>query len=77
MAVKTITIDLDAYAALSRHKRPGQSFSQVIKEYFGTNKTGRELSEALERVSVADDTIDAIEERVAERRKDRARAVRL
>lgn len=76
MAVKTITIDVDAYEALSRRKRPGQSFSQVIKEAFG-RKTGRDLAAALERVSLADGTLAAIEERVAARRKDRAKAPRL
>ena len=62
MAVKTITIDLEAYEALRRYKRKGQSFSQVIKEHFNAPKTGRDLMLALERFTLRPDTLDAIED---------------
>jgi predicted CopG family antitoxin len=77
MAVKTITIDLEAYEALSRNKRPGQSFSQVIKQHFGKVRTGRDLLQAVERVSLSPETLDAIEAQVASRSKSPARAPKL
>jgi predicted CopG family antitoxin len=50
MAVKTITIDLEAYEALARHKRKGDSFSRVIKEHFGRRRTGRDLSALVKQI---------------------------
>jgi predicted CopG family antitoxin len=77
MAVKTITIDLEAYEILARSKQPGESFSQVIKKRLGRRLTGRDLLGLAGRTRVSDDTLDAIEEQVRERRSSRARRVRL
>ncbi|HEY2932068.1 MAG TPA: antitoxin VapB family protein [Acidobacteriota bacterium] len=77
MAVKTITIDLDAYDLLSRHKKSGQSFSDVIKEHFGPKRTAAGLREALGRIHVAQETLEAIDRQVRTRREDKARAARI
>lgn len=67
MAVKTITIDLEAYERLRRLK-DGQSFSQVIKRYIpAPGTTAGDLLSTLEDVSVAEETLDAIEAVVQER----------
>ena len=69
MAVKTITIDLEAYETLSRHKRPGQSFSQVIKEKLGSVKTGETFLRAAKRVRISADALDKMDAVVRERKK--------
>ena len=73
MAVKTITIDLDAYEALARRKREGQSFSDVIKAHFLGSGTGRDLLAAARTARVDPRTVNAISAVVAHRRRDRAR----
>ncbi|HET9767099.1 MAG TPA: antitoxin VapB family protein [Thermoanaerobaculia bacterium] len=77
MAVKTITIDMEAYEALAAEKGPGQSFSQVIKRHFGRRCTGRELADLLRTTKLADSTLDAIEAAVRDRRREPARPVDL
>jgi predicted CopG family antitoxin len=77
MAVKTITIDLDAYETLARRKRPGQSFSDVIKERFTAGRTGRDLLEAVRHFGLDEETLRAIEQQIQARRRSRARAPRL
>jgi predicted CopG family antitoxin len=77
MAVKTITIDLEAYEILSRRKRAGQSFSKVIKEQLGTGKTGADLRTVLKRVRLLPQTLDRVEAQLRERRRNRPRAPRL
>jgi predicted CopG family antitoxin len=68
MAVKTITIDMEAYERLSSLKRSGQSFSQVIKEHLpASGTTARDLLARLDEAAISDETLTAIEQVIAER----------
>jgi len=77
MAVKTITIDLEAYDILSRFKKEGMSFSKVIKEQLGRKRTGRDLRRILENLDISEATVDSIDAQVKARRRSRARAPKL
>ncbi len=76
MAVKTITIDLEAYALLARRKQEGQSFSQVIKEHFGRQPTVAGFRALLRTVRVHDRALDAMERQVRARHASPARAAK-
>ncbi len=77
MAVKTITIDLEAYGLLSRNKKPGESFSRLIKARFGPRKTGQDLRAAIRALQVFPKTLDAMDRQLRKRQSDRARAPKL
>lgn len=77
MATKTISIDVDAYEALRRRKRPGESFSDVIKKHFSGGATGREFRNALDRLRLDDSTLDAADELVERRAAEPATAPEL
>lgn len=77
MAVKTITIDLEAYEALARRKRAGQSFSQVIKEHFGPQPTAGRFLERLRNVRLPEAAVEAADALVRDRADDPARVVLL
>jgi predicted CopG family antitoxin len=77
MAVKTITIDLEAYEILSRHKGPGDSFSDVIKRRLGKCMTGRELQAVIRRARIGEETLEAIDAAIRSRRRSPARPARL
>lgn len=77
MAVKTITIDMEAYDTLSRHKRAGQSFSQVIKAHFGPQPTAGRLLERIKTVRLSTDALDAMEGVVRDRKRHPARTMTL
>ena len=77
MAVKTITIDMDAYEALRRRKREGQSFSGVIKEHFSGGPTGRVLKRSLEELKLSESTLEAVDCVIEERSRDSPRVPEL
>ena len=77
MAVKTITIDLEAYSLLASRKREGQSFSAVIKENLKGKATAKDLLHVLSSLKIQDDTLDRLDDQVARRRKNPAKAPRL
>ena len=76
MAVKTITIDVEAYALLSRTKREGQSFSQVIKAHFGPQPTAGRFLARVRATQLSAPALDAMERQVRARRLEPARAVK-
>jgi len=73
MAVKTITIDLEAYELLSRWKKPGQSFSQVVKARFAQAGSVQALREAVRGIDLSDETLQAVEAGIKRRQKDQPR----
>jgi hypothetical protein len=75
-AVKTITIDMEAYTLLARRKQEGQSFSDVIKVHFGTTPTVGAFRALLRQAHLSDGTLDAMDRPVRKRRLDRAAAVK-
>ena len=77
MAVKTITIDLEAYDLLSQHKLEGQSFSQVIKAHFGERPTAGRLLARIRAGQMSDpldaDAVKVIRQLIRDRKLDPAR----
>jgi predicted CopG family antitoxin len=77
MSYKTITVDLEAYELLRSRKRPGQSFSAVIKSGLRRGGTGQDLLAVLRREALAEETLEALEKVVAARVVSPARPVPL
>ncbi len=75
MTVKTITIDLEAYEALSSHKQAGSRSPRSSRS--GSRRAGRALAVLRDRVTLSEETLDAIDAVIEERRRDPARPVAL
>lgn len=67
MAVKTITIDMDAYELLSAEKRNDESFSKVIKRRLRPARTARSLLAILPECLLSEETLDRAETIVRDR----------
>jgi predicted CopG family antitoxin len=80
MAVKTITIDLEAYDLLAQHKRAGQSFSQVIKAHFGERPTAGRLLARIRSGQIGGgidaDAVKIIRQLIRDRKLEPARAIK-
>jgi predicted CopG family antitoxin len=77
MAVKTITIDLEAYGLLARRKREGESFSDVIKAHFGPQPTAGRFRRLIRTVRISEDALKHMEAQVRDRSRHRARVIKL
>jgi predicted CopG family antitoxin len=77
MSTRTIELDAEAYAALSRQKRPDQTFSDLIKARFGRSATAGDLITAAAEAKVSEETLDAIDEVIRARKESPATAADL
>jgi hypothetical protein len=76
MAVKTITIDMEAYDLLSRNKGEGQSFSEVIKAHFGRPLTVGEFKKRIRTMKpFSQDFSDRMDDVIAARKTNPAKKI--
>ena len=73
MAVKTITIDLEAYRLLVRQKKAGESFSQVVKRTFGRHGSPAALLEATSGICFSPRVLESLEDASRKLRMQRPR----
>ncbi|MDP8235104.1 MAG: antitoxin VapB family protein [Candidatus Erginobacter occultus] len=69
MAVKTITIDMEAYTLLAAEKSGKESFSRVIKRKLRPVHTADNLLRNLNKIELSDSTLDRTEEIIRSRRE--------
>lgn len=66
---KTIEIDKDAFERLEKTRRPEESVSEVIRRCVRPVRSADEVLGALRKANVSDETLAAIDESVARRRR--------
>lgn len=67
MAVKTITIDMDAYDLLTAEKRGDESFSKVIKRRLRPVRTARALLADMPNLLLSEDALERVDDEVRRR----------
>jgi len=77
MAVKTITVDMDAYRLLDAEKRSGESFSKVIKRTFGEGVPAEDLLKRLNSLATGEADLEAYESVIRSREEHLIAPVRL
>jgi|CXWL01.1.fsa_nt_gi predicted CopG family antitoxin len=66
---KTIQIDQDAYERLETTRRPEETVSEVIKRCVRPVRSAEQVLDELRKANLSDDTLEAIGESVARRRR--------
>jgi predicted CopG family antitoxin len=73
MAVKTITIDMEAYNRLKHLKKNGESCSQVIKRVAPAPFDLKAWLKSIAKDPFSDELVEAVEEQVANRNRSHSR----